>query len=129
MEFKEFYKLLDVALTKEKIDITPSEENYNTYIFNRYLSFYHPEIAILIVKTSNRVNWLPHGENEELSWKGIRALLPKLPKTFIQYVKKPSVMATQELNVSEDFIKEEAMFNECSKREIRDLILDYAKRS
>lgn len=129
MEFKEFYKLLDVALTKEKIDITPSEENYNTYIFNRYLSFYHPEIAILIAKTSNRVNWLPHGENEELSWKGIRALLPKLPKTFIQYVKKPSVMATQELNISEDFIKEEAMINECSKREIRDLILDYAKRS
>lgn len=129
MNFKEFYKLLDGALTKEKTEITPSEENYNTYIFNRYLSFYHPEITIYLAKTSNRVNWLPCGEDEEMSWKGIRALLPKLPKSFIQYVKKPAVVATQELNVSEDFIKEEAMFNECSKREIRDLILDYAKRS
>lgn len=129
MDFKEFYKLLDGALTKEKTDITPSDENYNNYIFNRYLSFYHPEIAIYIAKTSNRVNWLPHGDNEEMSWKGVRALLPKLPKTFIQYVKKPAVVAAQELNVSEDFIKEEAMFNECSKKEIRDLILDYAKRS
>lgn len=95
MDFKEFYKLLDVALTKEKTDITPSEENYNNYIFNRYLSFYHPEIAIYITKTSNRINWLPHGDNEEMSWKGIRALLPKLPKTFIQYVKKPAVVASQ----------------------------------
>lgn len=129
MDFKEFYKLLDGALTKEKTEITPSEENYNTYIFNRYLSFYHPEITIYLAKTSNRVNWLPCGEDAEMSWKGIRALLPKLPKSFIQYVKKPAVVATQELNVSEDFIKEEAMFNECSKREIRDLILDYAKRS
>lgn len=129
MDFKEFYKLLDGALTKEKTEITPSEENYNTYIFNRYLSFYHPEITIYLAKTSNRVNWLPYSEDEEMSWKGIRALLPKLPKSFIQYVKKPAVVATQELNVSEDFIKEEAMFNECSKREIRDLILDYAKRS
>lgn len=129
MDFKEFYKLLDGALTKEKTEITPSEENYNTYIFNRYLSFYHPEITIYLAKTSNRVNWLPCGEDEEMSWKGIRALLPKLPKSFIQYVKKPAVVATQELNVSEDFIKEEAMFNECSKREIIDLILDYAKRS
>ena len=129
MNFKEFYKLLDGAISKDPTNVVASGDNFNTFIFNRYLSFYHPEIAIYIAKTSNRVNWLPHGDNEEMSWKGVRALLPKLPKTFIQYVKKPAVVAAQELNVSEDFIKEEAMFNECSKKEIRDLILDYAKRS
>jgi len=129
MNFNEFYKLLDEAITKEHSNIIPSKDNYNTFIFNRYLSFYHPEIAIHISKTSNRNAWIPDGDNEELAWKGIRALLPKLPKTFIQYVKKPAVVAAQELNVSEDFIMREAMFNECSKREIRDLILNYAKRS
>lgn len=129
MDFKEFYKLIDGALTKEKTDVTPSGENYANFIFNRYLSFYHPQIAIYIAKTSNRTNWLPCSDEEQMSWLGMKALLPKLPKSFIQYVKKPSVVAAQELNVSEDVIKEEAMFNECSKREIRDLIFNYAKRS
>ena len=32
-------------------------------------------------------------------------------------------------DITEDEIKDEAAFLECSKREIRDLILDYAKRS
>lgn len=129
MDFKEFYKLIDGALTKEKTDVIPSSENYANFIFNRYLSFYHPQIAIYIAKTSNRTNWLPCSDEEQMSWLGMKALLPKLPKAFIQYVKKPSVVAAQELNVSEEVIKEEAMFNECSKREIRDLIFNYAKRS
>lgn len=128
MDFKEFYKLLDGAITKEPIDITPSGENYNQFIFNRYLSFYAPEIAVHIAKTSNRVNWIPDNEDEQMSWLGVRGILPKLPKRFIDYVKKPAVIAAQELNFTEEEIKEEAMFNECSKREIRNLILDYVKR-
>lgn len=123
MNFKEFYKLLDGAISKDPTNIVASGDNFNTFIFNRYLSFYHPEIAKHIAKTSNRVNWLPDGDNEEKAWQGIRALLPKLPKLFISYVKKPAIVTSQELEISEDFIKEEAMFNECSKREIRDLIL------
>ena len=66
-----------------------------------------------------------------------KGILPKLPKSFIQYIKKPAVVAAQELEITEDEIKDEAMFLECSKREIRNLILeiqkdlntDYAKRS
>jgi hypothetical protein len=48
---------------------------------------------------------------------------------FIQYQKKPSVIINEELGVYEDEITEEAKLNECSKREIRFLISDYAKRS
>lgn len=59
----------------------------------------------------------------------MKGILPKLPKSFIQYIKKPAVVAAQELEITEDEIKDEAMFLECSKREIRNLILDYAKRS
>ena len=32
MDFKEFYKLLNEAITKEKTDIKPTSENYNTYL-------------------------------------------------------------------------------------------------
>ena len=129
MDFKEFYKLLDEAIAKEPTDVVASEENYNAFIFNRYLSFYHPQIAILLAKTTNRVHWIPEGEDEEMSFKCMKGILPKLPKAFIQYVKKPAVVAAQTLEITEDEIKDEAMFLECSKREIRNLILDYAKRS
>ena len=137
MNFKEFYKLLDEAITKDESDIMISDENYNPFIFNRYLSFYHPQIAILLAKTTNRVHWIPDGENEEMSFKCMKGILPKLPKAFIQYIKKPAVVAAQELEITEDEIKDEAMYLECSKREIRNLILeiekdlttDYAKRS
>lgn len=128
MNFKEFYKLLDGAISKEPVDVVASQDNYNSFIFNRYLSFYHPEIAIHIAKTVNRVNWLPDSDIERAAWQGTRAILPKLPKRFINYVKKPAVIAAQELDISEEQIAEEAMFNECSKREIRDLIFNYARR-
>jgi hypothetical protein len=83
----------------------------------------------LIAKTTNRTHWIPDGEDEQMAFKCMKGILPKLPKAFIQYVKKPAVIASQELEITEDEIKDEAAFLECSKREIRDLILDYAKRS
>ena len=129
MDFREFYRLLDEAIAKEESGVVASEENYNPFIFNRYLSFYHPQITILLSKTTNRVHWIPDGEDEEMSFKCMKGILPKLPKAFIQYVKKPAVDAAQELQITEDKIKEEAAFLECSKREIRNLILEYAKRS
>jgi hypothetical protein len=129
MDFKEFYKLLDEAIAKDVSGVVASDENYNAFIFNRYLSFYHPQIAILLAKTTNRVHWIPDGEDEEMSFKCMKGILPKLPKLFIQYIKKPAVVAAQELEITEDEIKDEAAFLECSKREIRNLILDYAKRS
>ena len=129
MDFKEFYKLLNGAITKEEIDVVPTSENFNTFLFNRYLSFYHPEITIHVAKTSNKLGFLPDDGDEEIAWKTIRAILPKLPNTFIQYIKKPAVVAAQNCDFDEDQIFIESKFNECSKREIRNMILDYAKRS
>ena len=128
MNFNEFYKLLDEAITKEHSNIIPSKDNYNTFIFNRYLSFYHPEIAIHISKTSNRNAWIPDGDNEDMAFKCIKSILPKLPKHFIDYVKKPITNKINDIGISEVEIMQEAKFNECSKREILDLI-NYAKRS
>ena len=129
MDFKEFYKLLNEAITKEKTDIKPTSENYNTYLFNRYLSFYVPEIAVHIAKTTNKLGFIPEENDEEMSFNCIKAILPKLPMVYIDYIKKPAVVASQENDFDEDEIFLEAKLNECSKREIRNLILDYAKRS
>ena len=129
MDFKEFYKLLNEAITKEKTDIKPTSENYNTYLFNRYLSFYVSEIAVHIAKTTNKLGFIPEENDEEMSFNCIKAILPKLPMVYIDYIKKPAVVASQEYDFDEDEIFLEAKLNECSKREIRNLILDYAKRS
>ena len=107
MDFKEFYKLLDEAIAKDESGVVASDENYNAFIFNRYLSFYHPQIAILLSKTTNRVHWIPDGDDEEMSFKCMKGILPKLPKAFIQYIKKPAVVASQELEITEDDIKED----------------------
>lgn len=122
MDFKEFYKLLDEAITKESSGVIPSDENYNQFIFNRYLSFYHPHVAIFLSNTANRTNWIPEGDDEEMSFKCLKSILPKFPKKFIQYIKKPAINFDDELEISDEVIKEEAAFLECSKREIRILL-------
>ena len=129
MDFKEFYSLLDEAITKDKSHVSPSEENFNVYLMNRYLSFYHSEISIHIAKTTNRLGFIPE---EDDAYYCIKGVLPKLPKAFIQYVKKPAVIAAQECEFEEEEIFREARLQECSKREIRNMILEkdnYAKRS
>ena len=103
MDFKEFYKLLDEAITKEASDVRPSDENYNLFLMNRYLSFYHSEIAIHIAKTTNRLGFIPDEEN---SFQCVKSILPKLPKMFIQYIKKPAVISSPELEYTEDFENE-----------------------
>lgn len=129
MDFKDFYKLLDEAMTKDKSNITPCDENFNLFLFNRYLSFIAPEMCIHLSKTSNRFGFIPNGEDTQMTFNFIKAILPKLPKMFIEYVKKPAVVAAQKCDFDEDVIFREARLNECSKREIRNMILDYAKRS
>jgi hypothetical protein len=132
MDFKEFYKLIDEATTKEKSDVVPSGENFNLFLFNRYLSFIAPEMCVFLSKTSNRFGFIPDGDKENEAFNFIKASLPKLPKMFIEYIKKPAVVSSQKCGFTEDDIYLEAKLNECSKREIRNMILEkdnYAKRS
>ena len=128
MDFKEFYKLLDVAVTKCSCDIVPSKENFDNFLFNRYLSFYHPQVAVFLTKTTNKVNWVVDNEDPQMSFKCYKGILPKMPKMFIEYIKKPITDRLKELKVKDEDIYREAKLNECSKREILDLI-EYAKRS
>ncbi len=129
MDFKDFYKLLDEVMEKEPSGVTPSDENYNNFLMNRYLSFICPEMSVIISKTSNIINWLPESHDEVVSYKGIKSIIPKIGKRYIEYIRKPVVVAANTLEIPEEDITLEAKLNECSKREIRNLILDYAKRS
>jgi hypothetical protein len=100
MDFKDFYKLLDEAMTKDKSDVVPTGDNFNLFLMNRYLSFIAPEVAVYLSETSNKLGFIPDSENAEMAFSGIKAILPKLPKMFINYVKKPAVNAAQECDFS-----------------------------
>ena len=128
MDFKDFYKLLDDVLTKNDSGITPSKENFDSFLFNRYLSFYHQQVAVLLTKTTNNINWIVDEEEPQMAFKAYKSVLPKMPKRFIEYVKKNITDILKDLKVKDEDIYREAKLNECSKREILELI-EYAKRS
>lgn len=119
MEFKEFYELLDSATTKRETNLVPSEENFNVFLFCRFLSFMNPILAVYLDETINRKNWLPEDDDLEVRFKGIRSVLPKMPKMFCKYVKHPTFNNQERLDYTEEELREEARLRQCSVRELR----------
>ena len=119
MDFKEFYELLDSATTKRETKLVPSEENFNVFLFSRFLSFMNPILAVYLDETINRKNWLPEDDDLEIRFKGIRSVLPKMPKMFCKYVKHPTFNNQERLDYTEEELREEARLRQCSVRELR----------
>lgn len=119
MDFKEFYELLDSATTKRETKLVPSEENFNVFLFCRFLSFMNPILAVYLDETINRKNWLPEDDDLEIRFKGIRSVLPKMPKMFCKYVKHPTFNNQERLDYTEEELREEARLRQCSVRELR----------
>lgn len=119
MDFKEFYELLDSATTKRETNLVPSEENFNVFLFCRFLSFMNPILAVYLDETINRKNWLPEDDDLEVRFKGIRSVLPKMPKMFCKYVKHPTFNNQERLDYTEEELREEARLRQCSVRELR----------
>ena len=119
MDFKEFYELLDSATTKRETNLVPSEENFNVFLFCRFLSFMNPILAVYLDETINRKNWLPEDDDLEIRFKGIRSVLPKMPKMFCKYVKHPTFNNQERLDYTEEELREEARLRQCSVRELR----------
>lgn len=119
MDFKEFYELLDSATTKRETNLVPSEENFNVFLFCRFLSFMNPILAVYLDETVNRKNWLPEDDDLEIRFKGIRSVLPKMPKMFCKYVKHPTFNNQERLDYTEEELREEARLRQCSVRELR----------
>ena len=129
MEHKEFYKLLNQVMTKKDSKITPTEDNYNGYLMNRYLSFHSEYMPIILSRTTNIMGWIPESDDPEMNYKCIKNILPIIPKNYIKYIKKPAVVLSKEHDITQEQIEDEARYYECSKREIRALILDYCTKN
>ena len=63
-----------------------SESNYNSYMINRWVSMYSPNIAEIINHTTNRL--FPIFETKKDNYKFLLAVLPKCRFRRIKYIKK-----------------------------------------
>ena len=117
--FEEFYKLLNSLYTKEDISIKPTEDNFNAFLVNRYISMYHPKLCIFINETMNNYEMMQNITDSDTLYKTYKAVVPKLPIVKIQYIKRPISKAQQKNEVTEDTIKQFANLLEVSTREIR----------
>lgn len=121
--FNQFYKLLDSIFSKKSLDIVPDDSNFNLYLMNRYCSFKHPMLCRLINDTTNVVGFVQDPENDEECYNVLRAIMPKLPWTKIEYVSKPSTKNQNMLGYTDEEMDYLAETYQLGKREIRDLLM------
>lgn len=120
--FKEFYALLDGIRTKEKTDIVPSEANFNLFMANRYLSFLHPEICKMLAQTTNMMGFVRDMQDYVSIYEMFCAIIPKLPRTRIDYVRKPGTEAQIESGLNDDDVKDLARYYELGTNEVRNML-------
>lgn len=121
MDFPQFFKVLDSVITKSDIDFSLTEDNYQQFLINRYLSFISPQACILVNQVFNDMSSFPF-ETQEEQYRLTKAVFPKMRKQFIKYKRKPSVEKLKELEITDEEIEALASMLEVSKREIRDEI-------
>lgn len=123
MKFDEFYKLLREVLDKVSCGVEPTHDNFNMFLANRYLSFYHPEMAKLINETSNKLDISTEHNLGESAFDYLCAVVPKVKYKFIKYIKKPAVENQHNKSISDEEIAEMAAIKEISTREVRNNLL------
>ena len=84
MNFDEFFPLLKSIFTKKSCNITPTAENFNTYLATRYISFYHPSLCEILNESVNKFDINKIFDDPEDGFKFLKALIPKHPYKHIK---------------------------------------------
>lgn len=122
MNFPEFYKVLKHIMIKNDLDVQINDDNFNLFMINRYMSFYHPSICKLINETSNKYDIYNMFLDSEKGYKFIYNMIPKLPYKFIKYIKKPAVKNLRDKDISDEDVQNLANLFEMSTREVRNML-------
>lgn len=125
MNFYEFNSLLRGIFTKEEVKVKPSADNFNAYLVNRYLSMYHPSLLLFINNTMNDYEMIQNIDDCETLYKMYRAVIPKAPYRFIEYIGRGKSQTQTENNISDEDIKQFAELLEISTREVRQYLKDF----
>lgn len=117
--FPEFQSLLKSIFTKEDADVVPEMGNFPTYLALRYISFYHPKLALFVNETLNNYDLMQSMPDQVDVYKLIKAVIPKAPWRFIKYASKKKSKTQYKEGVSEEQLKQFAELLEISTREVR----------
>lgn len=120
MDFKnEFFPLLNQVLFKIESDIPLHKvSKSDMFMFNRYASFYNEQLVPVL----NQINKLmrPSLEVEDQYYYQVMdAMIPKLKKTYINYVSKP---ATKKVSKAETFVKDYAKRHDISEQKVWEML-------
>jgi hypothetical protein len=122
-DFQSFYKLLNGVITKRNVDdVEVSQDTYDQYLCNRYLSFYHPVLLDIVNWGLNRQGFIPNGDDLVSCYKYTRAFIPKMPFKKIDYHKKKVSEKIQNFHITEEDIVLLAQKKEMSVREIKEIL-------
>jgi hypothetical protein len=122
MNFDEFFPLLKSLFTKKQCDITPTSENFNTFLATRYLSFYHPSLCEILNESINKFKINAMFNDPQEGYNFLKALIPKLPYKHIKYIKKEAVKKQREKAIPDESISKLANYLEISTREVRNIL-------
>lgn len=127
MIFPEFNELLKSIFTKEEVTTKPNTDNFNVYLVNRYISMYHPKLCLFINQTMNNYELIQNIIELDDLYKTYKAVVPKVPYRYIEYIKRPSSKTQYKERISEEDIKRYAELMEISTREVRQYLLELDK--
>lgn len=123
MRFDQFHQhLASIAFKRPHLEVA-SSENFSYYLMCRYLSMLpDPNITTYINEVCNNNDLSMWLENEEEAFNYLEAIMPRLPWTKIEYIKKKSTEEFIKSGYSEEEVANVADYFEISKREARDLL-------
>lgn len=108
-----FDQINSIVFTKKKIELNCDDESqFSSFMINRWLSFYSPEVAVLVNEVSNKQ---PHTNNKQELYDFYYSIMPRLKFKKIAYIKK-----TKKEAVKED--KETVLPEFLSKREYENYV-------
>lgn len=122
--FSEFNELLKSIFTKEEVHVVPEIANFPTYLALKYISFYHPKLALFVNQTLNNYELMQNMPDQVEVYKLIKAVIPKAPWHFIKYIGKKKSKTQYQEGIKEEDIKHLAELMEVSTREIRQYFRD-----
>tara|TARA_Y100000310_G_C20215960_1_gene593540 strand:- start:42 stop:422 length:381 start_codon:yes stop_codon:yes gene_type:complete len=110
-----FSYINDILYTKkgDLLDNIDNESQYNSYMINRWISMYSPQVAQLVNLTSNRL--YSSFKSKEDNYKFLINIIPKSKFRRINYIKK----ASKDKHTDDEAVEMLAKNVELSKREIR----------
>lgn len=104
-------------------DITINEDNFNSYLVRRYISFMSPEMAIYINDVSNSKKKMNIFEDSSKSYDFFKGILPKIESPYIKYIKKSTTKKMEQTDVKWEDVESIAALRELSTKEVYEELL------